>query len=260
MVEPFHSASPSRSGMLARLRRRRPARKVERELWQLLGEASRLRDVSVEQIDWICARSGAGLFRDLAPLRSALYRRFLEHCLLDCALSPEERAELGHLRLLLGLSEQEAAEVHDGVAKAVYGDALDQVLEDHRCDPEEEHFLAGLREDLRLADEVAVRLREEAVRRARDRFVSGAAVHDSLYVTSRHAVIELEGESAESLEDAIRDALVRACETLEGLAEAQLAEARVLLEAGEVKEWRVKMRAMLSREEENRGSETETRG
>lgn len=248
MVEPFRSDAPPRGGLVRRLRGRSRAH-LERELWRLLGSVERVRDVAPDRIDRLCARNGALRLRDLDDVRTDLYRRFLEHCLLDCALSADERAELAHLRLLLRVSEQEAEEVHDRVAKAVYGTALDRVLEDHRCDPEEEDFLRRLREDLRLPGEVAERLRERAARRARDRFVSGAAVHENVYLTSRDAIVELEGSSDASLDEAMRDAVARGCETLAELEEAELAEARVVLEDGAVVEWRVKLRAGVPREE-----------
>lgn len=247
MVQPFAAESSAGGGFLGRLRGRRAQAAID-ELREKLAGASRIRDISPDVVDEIAARHGADVTRELTPLRQELYRGFLEHCLRDCALSAEERAELAHLRGLLCLNEGNASEVHDGVARAVYGEALERVLEDHRLDAEEETFLRRLQEDLRLPDELAADLRERAERRSRHRFVQGAAVHDHMYVTAREAVIELEGASDESLEAAIRDALEDACRTVPNLEEAEVSDLRVGLRDGEVAEWRVRLRARISRD------------
>lgn len=247
MVQPFAAESSAGGGFLGRLRGRRAQAAID-EVREALARAKRVRDVSAAFVDEIAARHGADLTRELTPLRQELYRAFMEHCLRDGVLSGEERSELAHLRGLLCLDERCAAEAHDGVARAVYGDALEKVLDDHRLDAEEESFLRRLQEDLELPDEIAADLRARAERRARQRFVQGAAVHENVYVTARDAVIELEGASSESVEAAIRDALRDACRAVPGLEEAELSGLRVALEDGRVVEWRVSVQARVPRD------------
>ena len=140
-----------------------------REIEDLLAQAASVRDVTPEQVANIATQHGVDIRTRLGTARRELYRRLLEHCLADQELSEEETADIGHLQRVLLLADTDAAEVHDQVARAVYGQAIDQVLADHRLDPEEAEFLRRLGGALAIPDAARDHRYGEAERRARRR-------------------------------------------------------------------------------------------
>ena len=234
-------------GLFGRLIGRNRRAGAAEELRALVADAERIGDLTREDVRKIGEKHGVDLTRRFRTVRKDLYRRFLEECLLDHALSERETEELARLRRILHLEPRDAAECHDRVGRAVYGDAVAVVLEDHRLDEEEERFLRRLQEDLALDPEVASEMLARGRRRARERFVSGSMVHENIYVTSQGAIIEFEGVSETSFEDAVRSALDEACRAVPELSDAELSGLRVALADGTVEAWRVTMRARVPR-------------
>jgi flavin-binding protein dodecin len=241
MPVPFEPARERRG--LARLVRGRGA--ALREIEDLLARAGRVVEVSVEQVREVGERHGVDLATQLHTGRCGLYRRFLEHCLRDQALSVEEGDELAHLKQLLALSDADAREVHEQVAHSVYGRAIDQVLEDGRLDPEEEAFLRRLGSDLALAEPDASRLLDQGAGRARQRFLSRTLAHDHVFVASSGTTLELRGISETSVERAIGAALEEAARTVPELQDFEVTEIRGALDRGRIARWEVKVRARL---------------
>lgn len=247
MAEPFERRSGSGSGLTGLLGRRK-RNDCLREIEELLAGAPRLAEVPPEQVSEIAERYQLDLSQRLRTARRCLYRRFLQHCLEDGVFSDDERADVRHLRDLLHLDARDADLVHDQVARDVYGDALERVLEDFRLDPEEEEFLARLKADLRLADEVAESLKEEKAAWARQRFLSQGAVHEHALVAGRRAIFEVEGRSERGLEDAIRAAVEEAHRTVPEITVAELRELHTELEDGRIVGWNVTLRMALEGE------------
>ena len=239
VAEPF-VRRPAETG-LRRLAGNRRA--CIREIEELFAQAARVRDVTHEQVTDVAIRHGVDLGARLVTARRDLYRRLLEHCLADQELSEEETADIDHLRQVLLLSDADAAEVHDRVAHAVYGQAIEQVLADYRLDPEEAEFLRRLGGTLALPAEERDHLYGEAERRARQRFLERTMVHDSALVAGRSTVLELSGSSARSLEDAIQSALAEAVRAVPELHHFEVTKIQGALESGSVARWEVLLRA-----------------
>ncbi len=251
MAEPFQRRSAS-DGALTRMLGRRSKGSLIREIEELLADAGRVSDVSAEQVAGLAENHGHDLSRRLRTPRKNLYRRLLEHCLVDNALSEEENADLAHLRRILRLEEIDAARVHDEVARTVYGSAIDHVLEDHRLDPDEETFLKRLRDELALPEQLAEQLLKEGEARARERYLFRAVSHEGPFMlAAREAVLHPTGTSESTIEDAVQAAVeeaARAVPQLE-LRWVELNELRAEVEKGRVSKWHVKLRAVLSPED-----------
>jgi flavin-binding protein dodecin len=202
-----------------------------------------VRDVSVERVHKLSESHGIDLHEQLRTPRRNLYRRFLEHCLLDCSLTEEEAEELTHLRKLLHLGDSDVAHVHDAVSRAVYGAALGDVLDDHRLDEDEERFLKHLRDELGMSEVDATRMYEEEARRAQQRLLS-TTPHGGM-LASREGVVELKGGSTVGLQDAIQAVVDESCHALPNLSWAELSELRVRIESGHIAEWQIKLKAGL---------------
>jgi flavin-binding protein dodecin len=211
-----------------------------------LARAARVVDVRPEQIEEIADRHAVDLAESVRTPRRNLYRRLLEHCLADHALSPDESADLSHLRTILKLADEEVRAIHDDVARVFYGRAMDQVLDDYRLDPEEEEFLRRLRSELEIDDELAAQLQEEGAERAKQRFLSRTVTHDSVFVSPGETKVELTGRSETTFEDAVRRAIDEAHRAEADLHSAELTEIRVELRDGSVGTWCVKLKATLS--------------
>jgi flavin-binding protein dodecin len=215
------------------------------EVEDLLAKAGRVSELRPDQIKAVAERHGVDLASCARTQKRNFYRRLLEFCLADHALSDEESADLAHLREVLVLPDDEVATIHDDVARVFYGQAMDQVLADYRLDPEEERFLERLRAELGIGEDVAHRLEEEGTRRARQRFLSRSLASNSAVVASQDTRIELVGRSESGLEDAIRGALDEACRAAPDLRSARVTDIRVELREGGIRAWLVKVEARL---------------
>jgi flavin-binding protein dodecin len=209
------------------------------EIETLLADAERLTDVSLESVDAVAKRHGIDLARRAAGARRNLYRRFLEHCLVDCLLSPEENADLAHLQGLLRLDDADATRVHDEVTQAVYGRAVAEVLRDQKLDPEERSFLERVRANLALSEQVGAQIYEKGLERSRERYLARAVAPGGSLLASSSAKLELLGSSERSLEDAVRAAIAEAARAIPGLASARLREIRTDVREGNVVRWHV---------------------
>lgn len=253
MAEPFQDRSASQGGLLSRVARG-GRRATIRELETMLARADRLRDLTAESIRELGEAHGVDLGTQLRTPRRNLYRRFLEHCLVDCSLDDEEMDELTHLRELLRLDDGDVAHVHNAVACDVYGGAVEEVLSDHKLDEEEERFLSRLRTDLQMSEADASRMYQESARRSQQRLLSSADI-GSGFLASRGAVLELEGTSTTGVEDAIRAVVDEACHSLPKLSWAELSQVRVRIAGGDITEWRVKVRATLRKSADDESEE-----
>jgi flavin-binding protein dodecin len=245
VAEPFERRTESDGGVISRVLGSRGRSQAFKELESLFAGAASLRDVSAEQVQELCASYGVEIDGGMrAPARS-FYKRFLEYCFVDCALSDEESADLAHLQILLRLDETDTAQLQDEVARSVYGEAIGDVLRDYKLDEEEKRFLSGLRAELQLAEEVAQTIYEEGARKAHARFLSTTTSGEGVVLASRTGRIELKGSSTQGLEDAIQRAIDRVADILPQLESAKLSDARVMVGDGGIKEWRVVLQGWL---------------
>jgi flavin-binding protein dodecin len=243
MAEPYQRQAVEGGSAVVRMLSTRRRSNSIREIEDLLARARRVVDVSPEQVRAVAERYKVDLTCRFCGARRELYRRFLEHCLDDNAISSEETDDLGHLQAILCLEDREVAEIHDEVARGLYGAAIEQVLEDHRLEPAEEAFLQRLRGELRLADDVADDLYAVGERRSRQRFLERTASHDHVFVAPRERSLRLWGTSAEGLEDAIHNALADALRTVPDLlGRFEVTRIQGEIEGGRVASWKVEVK------------------
>ena len=246
MAEPYQRQSMEGASAVARMLSPRRKSNSIREIEDLLARARRVVDVAPEQVRAVAERYKVDLACRLCGARRDLYRRFLEHCLDDNAISSEETADLVHLQSILCLDGREVAEVHDEVARRLYGAAIDEVLEDHRLEPAEEEFLKRLRGELRLADDVADDLYAVGERRSRQRFLERAASHDHVFVAPRERSLRLWGASTEGLEDAVQNALAEALQAVPHLlGRFEVTQIQGEIASGRVASWKVEVKTGL---------------
>ena len=215
---------------------------------ELLAQAACVRDVTPDEVQGACASSGVDLGRRFKTDRKILYRRYLDHCFEDKVLSPEESADLAHLRSILHLPDEDVADIHDSVAREVYGKAIEEVLADMQLDEQEETFLRKLRIELRLPEREAERLYAEGVWDARNRALHEASSRDDDFVVQGAAAGEFTGRSTTTIEDAVADALAKASRVIPELHWFELIQTAGYVENGRRTGWHVCIRAGIRKE------------
>jgi hypothetical protein len=241
LADPFETRSEESVGAIGRVlggARRQAMVEVE----NLLAGAARVADVSAEQIADIAKRHGVDLAKRLAAPRRDLYRRYLEHCLIDQVLSTDEVQDLAHLRALLQLPGREVLLLHDDVISSVYGSAIDDVLEDCELDEDEKAFLERLRADLRLSDEDAQSLYEQRYDRARQRYLSRVQVHNTFTAGAGSLDLEGSGETIEKAAAAAVEKMRKVAPSIH-LEHVSLHEAEAQLDGERIIRWNVKLRS-----------------
>lgn len=246
MTGPFESNPGSSGGLGSRLLGRKARGAAAREIEALLAGSPDLSELTAEKVAAIASEHGVDMSRLQSQCRD-LYRRYLEFCLVDHALSEDEVEDLGHLRGILALPDETASEIHEEVACAVYGAAVDDVLSDHRLDPEEEVFLQRIRDDLDIDADAAHQAMEKGRRKARQRYLSTVVSSDDILVASQEIKLEIEGSSEESIESAVGDALGEAATVLPGLKRVEIVGLEADVANGAVSRWHVKLKAVLDK-------------
>ncbi len=135
---------------------RRPSpRNAVIEIENRLARASKVREVSLEDVERVAAAYHLDLRRQRESL-ARLYRAYLEHCVRDRLLTDAEVGDLEHLKAILQLDDAAIRRLHDQVAGDVYDEAVGAAIADRRLDPDERSFLERLQAQLHL-DEAIVR-------------------------------------------------------------------------------------------------------
>lgn len=245
MAKPFDTEDVESAQRSRLFGRKRAA--AFKEIESLLAGCERVRDLTGEQVAEVAARHGVSPDRKYRAACRDLYRRFLRQCLDDHTLTEAERADLAHLKVILGLQTEDITAVHEQTAQAVYGKAVERVLEDHQVDPQEAEFLRSLRAELELPEGVAESLYEQEERRARHRYFSKTVSTENTLLASHVATLELSGRSTEGVEAAVNAALEEACRAVPELASAEISQVRVRIRDGSVAEWEVDLKARLDR-------------
>lgn len=240
MATPFERSESTKGG-IAVLRRRTSV--TLEGIEDLLAEASCVRDVTSAMVSQLCEQRRIDLASRLVRGRRQLYRRYLRHCFDDKVLSDDERADLAHLRALLHLSPEDLSAIHDEVAVEVYGEAVQEVLDDFRLDDDEANFLRGLRGQLGLTNDRAERIMQEERSVARSRALSQAESRDRQFIEHRAAAGEFTGRSNGSLEDAVEDALAKAALAIPSLHWFEVSHIAGYVGDGKTESWHVTLRA-----------------
>ena len=215
----------------------------------LLAQASSVREVTPSMVASLCEERRVDLAHRLVRGRRRLYRRYLTHCFEDKVLSEDERADLAHLRNLLHLSDADLQDIHDDVAIEVYGEAVEDVLEDFHLDDDEAEFLRNLRDQLGLTEAKAERIYGEGSSRARNRALSHAESRDRQFIEHRAPAGEFTGRSNGTLDSAVEDALRKATLAISKLHWFEVAEIAGYVKGGKTDSWHVTVRAGIRNDE-----------
>lgn len=245
MAQPFDATPERKRARIPAIGRAGRKRAFLGELEARLADANRASDVALDSVAALAREHDVDLANDISNPRRRLYRRLFEHCLVDYALSDEEREDLNHLRALLQLDDADVAAVQDEAACAIYGKAISEVLDDYRLDPDEKAFLNGLRCEIGLADARAEELEQQGATAARQRFINKKVVLERPVLPGEKAQVELEGSSNRSLEEAVQVAVQSASLTVPGLEAAELTTLRVEVDGEAIKRWSVVLTASL---------------
>lgn len=241
MAEPFDTLAEKRRSRIGGFTTASRKRAFLAELEAELGRVARIRDLPLERVEALARERRVELESDLPTPRRKLYRVFLEFCLEDHALSEEESADLAHLQRLLHLPDADVRALHDEVARTIYGEAMSQVLEDYQLDAEEAEFLRRLAGQIGIDERSAQEVEAQGRARARQRYLSRAAVHGSGLVAPQGAELELEGSSEAGFQKAVECAVGTAAEALGEIGSAELKALRVDVGKGGVKRWSVRL-------------------
>ncbi len=167
MAGPFNEIQPTLATRFRRLVHRDP---VEEAILDINNQLARsgVRALTAASLE----RTRATYRVQASDLQSRLerfYRDYLLYCLEDAHLSDAEIEDLAHLRTTLGLAGEVVDAIHRTVTRTVYSRSVEQVLIDGAIDDHERLFLARIRSEFGLPDEIAANIEELKERQWRRR-------------------------------------------------------------------------------------------
>jgi hypothetical protein len=174
MVQPFYKLPPEKPSFFQRLLGRHPRRNAYIELVNALAAAPTIEKISAAFVGGLNARYRLNLTRDYKHDVEALFEKYLRHSLEDKAFSQEELNDLKHLKLLFGLTDNEAEALRRRAVEQVYGSAVGTAIGDHRLSEAERAYLEALQNDLLLPAEVAQRIYRDQAEQKMQNYFKGA--------------------------------------------------------------------------------------
>lgn len=169
---PFTPTQLRPPSLVQRLLGRKPARNALVELVNALAEDPLVEMVSQGTVEEIQNRYGVDIASRFPREVEGLYRQYLLHCLDDRRLATTELEAADRLANVLGLPTERRTIIQRQVARKVYLNLVDEVLEDGVVDPEERAFLADLETHLGLPADMAeymLELRKKQLEKRRRR-------------------------------------------------------------------------------------------
>ena len=140
--------------LIRSLLKKEPDKSVVEELGKLLVGYPDMK-VPLKELASATARLKVELRRSFGKELTRFYRRFLEKCLEDQVLSPEDWKALHQLKILFGFSNVFVERIHNQLVMQHYSKTVEQAIADKKLDLRERNFLKKLRENLKLTPLVA---------------------------------------------------------------------------------------------------------
>ncbi len=137
--------------------KKEPNRSVVDELGKILVGYPDLK-VPLKELANATARLKVELRRSFGKELKKFYRKFLEKCLADKVLSPDDWKSLQQLKSLFGFSNATIEQIHNQVVMRHYSKTVEQVLSDKKLSPRERSFLKSMQQNLKLLPAVAERI------------------------------------------------------------------------------------------------------
>lgn len=134
---------------------RRPAGNALVELVNLLASDPLVEVTDRQTVEEIETRYGIDLGARFPEELEALFRDYLLHCLRDRRFFVTESEAARRLAAALGVTPARRTVIERQVARKVYLDLVEEVLEDGVVDPEERELLDALQAHLELPRDVA---------------------------------------------------------------------------------------------------------
>jgi len=167
---PFARRQLLRPSILQRLLGRQPPRNALVELANVLADDPLLETTTRETVKEIETRHEVDLETRFAQELEEIYRDYLLHCLRDRQLSALEIEAARRLADALDLARERRKVIQSQVARRIYLEMVEQVLEDGIVDSQEQEFLDELQEHLELPDDLAENMLELRRKQFRQRW------------------------------------------------------------------------------------------
>jgi hypothetical protein len=165
----------SRKLLIRSLLKKEPDKSVVDELGKVLVGYPDLK-VPLKDLASATARLKVELRRNFGKELAKFYSKFLEKCLQDEILTPEDWKALHQLKILFGFSNAQAERIHNQLVMRHYSKTVEQAIADKKLDPRERSFLRKMQQDLKLHPAVAERIyRDKASEVVQRTFVSALA-------------------------------------------------------------------------------------
>ena len=161
-----------KKSLIRSLLKKEPDKTVVQELGKLLIGYPDLK-VPMKELASAAARLKVELRRSFGKELTKFYRKFLNKCLEDKVLSPDDWKALHQLKILFGFSNAHVERIHNQLVMHHYSQTVEQAIADKKLDPRERSFLKKMQHDLRLSPVVAEKIyRDKASEMVQKTFVT----------------------------------------------------------------------------------------
>jgi tellurite resistance protein len=164
-----------KKSLIRSILKKAPDKSVVEELGNVLTGYPDLK-VPLKDLASATARLKVELRRSFGKELVKFYRKFLERCLKDQVLSPEDWKALQQLKILFGFSNAQVEKIHNQTIMRHYSKTVEQVLSDKKLAPQEKSLLQTIQQNLKLMPEVAEQIyRDKAAQILQRTFVTAIA-------------------------------------------------------------------------------------
>ena len=158
MSSAFQTLTEKTPGILQALLKKLPKENAVVRINNLLASSGDIRQISEEAVSRIASEHRVTLGSEFTRDFNNLYAQYLQHCLSDGVLSTNETEDLRHLKIILRVSNADAAESHDKIAGTIYRTAVNEAVADGFLSVTEKARLERLRIDLDISEDLAKKI------------------------------------------------------------------------------------------------------
>jgi hypothetical protein len=146
-----------RRTLIRKLLQKNPDKAVVEELGKLLVGHPDLK-IPIKDLASATARLKVELRKNFGRELTKFYRKFLDNCLRDKVLTPDDWKALHQIKILFGFTNAQVERIHNQMVMRHYSKSVEQALSDKKINPRERSFLKTLQQNFRMPPAVAERI------------------------------------------------------------------------------------------------------
>lgn len=144
----------------------------------LLARVEKPSQLTFEDLNKIAIEYKINISKDFKEELKNFYKEYLIYCFEDKRIDENESENLTSLKSVFDLNDSDINNVHEEVAKIIYGESVDDAIADGQLTIQEIEFLKKLRSELRITNDLAETIYKSKTEKYLENYMSSIVSND----------------------------------------------------------------------------------